>query len=44
MSALAIRGIVFACVFGGSLLGLSLRVVLPDDHLTFKSKDVVQLG
>jgi hypothetical protein len=44
MSALAITGIVFACVVGGMLLGMLLRAVLPDQHLTPESKDVVKLG
>jgi hypothetical protein len=44
MSAMVISGIVFACVFGGALLGMFLRVVLPAHHLSQDSKDVVKLG
>lgn len=44
MSSLAISGIVLACVFGGTLLGMVLRAVLPDQHLSPESKDVVKLG
>lgn len=44
MSAMAIGGIVFACVFGGALLGMFLRTVLPEDHLSADSKDFVKLG
>ena len=44
MSAVAIGGIVFACVFGGALFGTLLRAVLPEHHLSPDSKDVVQLG
>lgn len=44
MSAMAISGIVFACVLGGALLGNFLRTVLPEHHLTADSKDVVKLG
>ena len=44
MSSMAISGIVFACVFGGALLGMFLRTVLPDHHLSTDSKDVVKLG
>jgi len=44
MSPLAISGIVFACVFGGTLLGMFLRAVLPEQHLSNESKDVVKLG
>ena len=36
--------IVFACVFGGALLGMFLRVVLPGHHLSEGSKDVIKLG
>src|SRR5215470_3938357 len=44
MSAIAIGSIVFACVFGGALLGMLLRGLLPDRHLSADSKDVVRLG
>jgi len=44
MSAMATGGIVFACVFGGAVLGLLLRRVLPDHHRSSDSKDVVKLG
>ena len=44
MSALATGGIVFVCVFGGAMLGLALRSVLPDHHRSSDSKDVVKLG
>src|SRR5262249_19613062 len=44
VSALATGGIVFVCVFGGALLGLLLRSVLPDHHRSSDSKDVVKLG
>jgi hypothetical protein len=36
--------IVFACVFAGALLGMLLRKILPEDHLSSDSKDVVKLG
>ena len=36
--------IVFACVFGGALLGMFLRVVLPKHHLSEDTKDVIKLG
>src|SRR5882724_11459933 len=41
---MAIGWSVFACVFGGALLGMLLRSVLPEHHLTQDSKDVVKLG
>jgi hypothetical protein len=34
----------FACMFGGILLGVFLRPVLPDHHLSADSKDVLKLG
>lgn len=44
MNTLATSAIVFVCVFGGSLLGFGLRVVLPEDHLGPASRDLVKLG
>ena len=44
MSPLAIAWVVFACVFGGALLGLFLRPALPEHHLSTDSKDVVKLA
>jgi len=39
-----IGGIVFACAFGGALVGIALRALLPDRHLTDETKDVVKMG
>ena len=44
MSALAISLIAFACVFGGTLLGMFIRTFLPGHHVSDESKDVVKLG
>src|SRR5262250_1834562 len=44
MSAAVISCIVFACVFGGALLGMFLRASLPEHHLSTDSKDFVKLG
>jgi hypothetical protein len=44
MSALATGLAVFGCVFGGALLGLGLRSVVPSHHRSADSKDVVRLG
>lgn len=44
MSATTTSLIVFACVFGGAVLGMVLRTVLPAHHLTSETKDVVKLG
>ena len=44
MSSMAISWIVFACIFGGALLGMLLRAALPAHHLSTESKDIVRLG
>jgi hypothetical protein len=44
MNAIVVGSIVFACVFGGALFGMLLRVALPENHLSADSKDVVKLG
>jgi hypothetical protein len=44
MSSLTISAIVFGCVFGGTVVGMILRAVLPEQHLSPESKDVVKLG
>jgi hypothetical protein len=44
MNSIAIRLIVFTCVFGGVLFGMFLRGVLPEHHLSADSKDTVRIG
>ncbi len=44
MSPIEIALIVFACVFGGGLLGMFLRVLTPEHHLSQDSHDVIKLG
>ncbi len=44
MSSLTMSAIVFGCIFGGTLLGMLLRAVLPEHHLSGETKDVVKLG
>jgi hypothetical protein len=44
MSHLVIALIVFAAVFGSALLGLYLRTVLPEHHLSEESISVVKLA
>ena len=44
MSALIISLIAFACIFGGTLLGMFLRTILPGHHVSDESKDAVKLG
>jgi hypothetical protein len=36
--------IVFGCVFGGAMLGMLLRPMLPQEHLNSDTKDVIKLG
>jgi hypothetical protein len=44
MNSLEIGAIVFACTFGGAVVGMLLRVVLPDHHMASESKDIVKLS
>ena len=44
MNSIVISSIVFGFVFGGALLGMFLRTVLPEPHLNTASKDLVKLG
>ena len=44
MNSVLIVLIVFASVFGGALLGMILRAVTPENHLSQESKDVIKLG
>ena len=44
MNPFELSAIVFACVFGGAMLGMALRTVVPEHHLNSESKDVVKLG
>jgi len=41
---MATSWIIFGCVFGGALVGMFFRAVLPERHLSAESKDVVKLG
>ncbi len=43
-SSIALSCIVLACVFGGSLLGMFLRTVLPEHHLSEKSNTIIKVG
>ena len=42
MSPVATSLVVFLCVFGGALVGIALRRVLPEHHLSAETKDVVR--
>jgi hypothetical protein len=44
MSSIAVSSISFAFVFGGALIGMYLRTVVPKDHLSDESRDVVKMG
>ena len=44
MNPLVIALLVFACAFGGALLGLKLHGLVPDAHLGEATKDTVKLG
>jgi hypothetical protein len=44
MSGLSISIVVFACVFGGALVGILIYQLLPKDQLSAESKDIVRLG
>jgi len=44
MSSIATSSVVFAFVFGGALFGMFLRTVLPKEHLSSESTDVVRMG
>jgi hypothetical protein len=44
MNSFTLSAIVFGCIFGGTVLGMLLRAILPEHHLSGESKDVVKLG
>ena len=44
MSPITISVVVFACVFGGALVGIVIHFFLPKEHLDSDSKDAVRLG
>ena len=44
MNSVLIAVLALACIFGASLVGMWLRKVLPDQHLTAESKESVRLG
>jgi hypothetical protein len=43
LSPIAIASIVFICVFSGAVIGMMLRIRVPDHHLDGDSKDIVKL-
>jgi hypothetical protein len=44
MDPFAVSGIAFACILGGTFLGMILRALLPEEHLSADSKEVIKLG
>jgi Protein of unknown function (DUF4239) len=44
MSSLGIFCVVFACIFAAALVAMFVKRVLPENHLSADSKDVVKLG
>ena len=44
MSTTVIGLVVFICVFGGALLGVYLRGVLPEHHRSAESRDLVRVA
>jgi hypothetical protein len=44
MSASWVSVIVFACVFAGAVAGMALRRILPEQHRSAESKDIVRAG
>ena len=44
MSRITINVVVFACVFGGALVGLFIHSRLPNENLDSDSKEAVRLG
>lgn len=44
MNPLAIASILLACIFGGALVGLWLQRILPEQHLSGETKDIVRLA
>jgi hypothetical protein len=44
MSAIGVGLIAWACLFGGSLIGMRVRNALPEHHLNEDSKKLLQLG
>ncbi len=44
MTSITLSLAVFACLFGGALLGMFLRGILPEEHLSPNSRDLVKMG
>src|SRR5512135_3300583 len=44
MGSVAISLVAFACIFGATLLGMFVRNILPEHHVSDESKDAVKMG
>ncbi len=44
MNSTVIALVSIACIFGGTLVGLAIRRILPADHLSEESRDAVKVG
>lgn len=44
VNSILTSSVVFACVLGGAVLGMFLRVYLPEEHLSGATKETVKLG
>jgi len=44
VNAIYVAALTFACAFGGALLGSYIRSLLPPNHLSKESQDVMRLG
>ncbi len=44
MEPLTISLLLFGCIVGGAVLGMIVRSMLPEEHLSGETKDVVKLG
>ena len=44
MNPVLIGTVVFVCTSGGAMLGLWLRALLPDNHVTEATEDTVNLA
>lgn len=44
LKAVILSIIIFTCIFGGAVLGIFLRAILPERHLTEDSRNMVTIG
>src|SRR5512139_3136164 len=44
MDSMTTALVVFLCIFGAFLLGMALRRILPEEHLSADSRDAVKLA